>query len=329
MILSRQGRASIDPDLWAALGRVADLRAVSLETKPDRQEAIVLLRDVEVLAATNVCLPVLDADLLDALPRLRAIVLYATGYDHIDVALLQERSIGLSVLHDYATVAVAEHCMAMLFALATRLHLAHDRSRGVAPLGASLRGIELAGKTVGVIGVGRIGTRLAALCRGVGMRVIGADTDERAEAAADSAGIDMGSMRRLLGTSDAVVLCASHRFDAPPILGPAELACMRDGAFLVNAARAALVDTDAALAAVRAGRLRGYAVDDTVVDQRRDGDLLVEGKVLQTGHSAWWRDEVLQRGARMWAERMLAAVEGIPVDAVTWPKVSAPQVAAG
>jgi phosphoglycerate dehydrogenase-like enzyme len=90
-------------------------------------------------------------------------------------------------------------------------------------------------------------------------------------------------------------------------------------ALLVNVARAALVDTAAATAAIRSGRLRGYAVDDTVLDPVVDGDLSAEGRVLQTGHSGWWRDEVLARGARMWGERLLAAVHNRPLDAVTWP----------
>jgi phosphoglycerate dehydrogenase-like enzyme len=94
---------------------------------------------------------------------------------------------------------------------------------------------------------------------------------------------------------------------------------MRRGAFLVNVSRATLVDVAAATTAVRDGRLRGYAVDDVVLDPRVDGDLLAEGRVVQTGHSAWWRDEVLERGRRMWAQHLLAAIEGRPLDAVTWP----------
>jgi phosphoglycerate dehydrogenase-like enzyme len=82
-------------------------------------------------------------------------------------------------------------------------------------------------------------------------------------------------------------------------------------------ARAGLVDTAAAVHAVRAGRLRGYAVDDTVLDPVADADVLGEGRVLQTGHSAWWRDEALVRGRRMWGADLLAAVTGRPSGAVT------------
>lgn len=327
-MLSRRGRDSLEPAVWDELNRVADVSSVTCAAGMAVDEVVEVLAGADLVGATNLCLPTVDAALLDRLPRLRGIVLYATGYDHLDVDLLRARGVGLSVLSGYATTAVAEHGLAMLLAMATRLHLAHDRSRGAAPLDASLRGIELAGRTVGVVGVGRIGSRLARSCQALGMRVIGHDVDPRAESRAQRSGIVMGSLEWLLANSDAVVLCASHRFGAPPIVGASELATMGERSLLVNVARSALVDTVAAVAAVRSGRLRGYAVDDTVIDPSTDGDLLAEGRVLQTGHSAWWRDDVLDRGARLWGDRLVAAAGGTPIDVVTWPGVDSAVVPA-
>ncbi|QBI52614.1 2-hydroxyacid dehydrogenase [Streptomonospora litoralis] len=320
VMLSRGGRDTIDSGHWTELERRADITVRRLECAPGPAEAAELLAEADLLAATNLCLPTIDADLLDALPRLHGIVLYATGYDHIDIPLLRSRGVGLSVLPEYATTAVAEHCLAMLFALATRLHLAQDRSRDAVPRRISLRGIELGGKRLGVVGLGRIGGEVARLARGLGMSILGADTDPHARARAAAAGVEVADLPAVLAGSDAVAVCASHTFGAAPLLGEPELARMRSGAMLVNVSRSALVDTAAAAAAVRSGRLRGYAVDDTVLDPAQDGDLLAEGRILQTGHSAWWRDETLDRGARMWADRMLAAVLGEPLDSVTWPK---------
>jgi phosphoglycerate dehydrogenase-like enzyme len=328
-VLSRQGRSSLAHHDVAALDRVASVRYYALEDAPSRAEAVMLLRDMHILATTNRCLPALDATLLRALPDLRAVVLYATGYDHIDVDLLASRGVGLSVLPDYATGAVAEHALAMVLGLATRLHLAHDRSRGLVHAGTSLRGIELAGRTMGVLGVGRIGTRVAQLGRALGMRVLGHDHDQTAVAMARAQGIAMAGLGALLGRADVVVVCASHAFGAPALLRHAQLWRMRRGALLVNVARSALVDTAAAVDAVRAGWLRGYAVDDAVLDPQVDGDLLAEGRILQTGHSAWWRDEVLARGQRMWAQHMLAAIRDQPLGAVTWPDRLLPHVEAG
>ena len=319
VLLSRRGPDSIDGESWTALRCCAQVRAVRRDRAPDPAEAVELLADADLLGSTNACLPTIDPTLLDQLPRLRGIVLYATGYDHLDVELLSTRGIGLSVLPDYATTAVAEHAIAMLLALATRIHLANDRSRGLVPPDVSLRGAELCGRTLGVIGLGRIGRRVAHLGRALGMRVAGTDIDPVAVLRARVGDIGTADLEWLLQNSQAVVMCASHSHGAPPIMGYPEMELLHPDAFLVNVARAALVDTAAATAAIRAGRLRGYAVDDTVIDPSTDGDLLAEGRVLQTGHSAWWRDEVLERGARMWGERLLAAVRDQPLDAVTWP----------
>jgi hypothetical protein len=83
-----------------------------------------------------------------------------------------------------------------------------------------------------------------------------------------------------------------------PLIGDAEVAAMWPDALPVDAARSALVDTRAVVTAIRAGRLRGYGVDDHLPGAETFADLAAEGRILQTGHSAWWRDEVLERGAR-------------------------------
>jgi phosphoglycerate dehydrogenase-like enzyme len=319
VLLSRQGRVSLPAPIWSRLSQVADVRAVPRLSPPTRAEAVKLLARADLLGATNACLPSVDAPLLDALPGLRGLILYATGFDHLDLELLQSRGVGLCIVPDYATVAVAEQTVAMMMALASRLHLAHDRSRGLAPAEVSLRGVELAGRTLGVIGIGRIGARVAALANGLGMHVIGADTNPLVVSRARRNGLRTADLGELLSRSDVVSICANHRFGAKPIVNAAELAAMRPGSFLVNAARAALVDSAAAIAALRRGHLRGYAVDDEVGDRVAHADVLREGRLLQTGHSAWWRDETLDRGAGMWGERLIAAAMDAPIDAVTWP----------
>jgi phosphoglycerate dehydrogenase-like enzyme len=322
VVLSRRGHASLPDDLRRRLDEACDLTLVRRDGAPDHATAVALLQDADLVGSTNVCLPRLDGPLLDALPRLRGLVLLATGHDHLDVPELRRRGIGVSVLPEYATIAVAEHALAMVLALATRLHLANDRSRGDTG-DVSLRGVELAGRTVGVVGVGRIGGRLTQLARGIGMRVIGNDIDPAAVRRAAAGGVQTADLDELLGRADVVALAASHVLGRPAILGPRELDRLRPGALLVNVGRPALVDQAAVANALRTRRLRGYAVDDVVADPRRDADLVREGRLLQTGHSAWWRDEVLERGARMWGEHLLAAVEGRPLDAVTWPRDNA------
>ena len=321
VVLCRRGRASLEPEQWAALDAVANVRVIQREAAPGPDEAAVLLAEADLLGTTNLCLPRLDAELLSRLPRLRGVVLYATGYDLLDVPLLERAGVGLSVLPEYATRSVAEHGLALLLGLATRLHLAHDRSRGVAPAGVSLRGVELGGRTLGVVGVGRVGLKTAELARAFGMQVVGCDNDASARWQASRHGIEIvDHLDELLQRSDAVAVCASTTYGGSAILRRREIGLLRAHALLVNTARSSLVDTRAVTCALRAGRLGGYGVDDVVLDPAVDGDLLDQGRVLQTGHSAWWSDEALARGARMWGERLVAAAVGDPLDSVTWPQ---------
>lgn len=308
VMISRAGRASLTDHGLARIESVARLRAVQRGSAPSPEEAKDLLHDATVLAATNICLPRLDADLFDACPRLRAVVIYATGYEHVDPDLLASRGVELHTLPCYATVAVAEHALTLVMTQATRAVLANDRSRGSAPADVSLRGVELAGRTLGILGTGRIGSRLGVIASGIGMRVVGTDIDEQASRRARALGIAPVDLDRLVRESDVIAVCASTTPGAPPLLGPDEIAAMRPGAFLVNVGRPPLVDTGAAICALRSQGLRGYAVDEIVADPAEHADVVAEGRLLQTAHSAWWRDEVLERGSQMFGEAVLEAL---------------------
>lgn len=318
VVISRAGEASMPPTVRHALAVQHDVTFVRRQAAPSATEAARLLRDADVLASTNVTLPRLDGALLDALPRLRHVVLYATGYEHIDVAELDARGITLSTLPDYATNAVAEHALALLLSSAARVHLANDRARGQVPAGVSLRGVEITSRTVAVIGLGRIGRRLAQLCHGLGMRVVGVDVDESARRRARQAGVPVLDRDAALDEADLVAVCASTMEGLYPVLDRAALARLHEDAFVVNVGRPVLVDSDAVRSALHTRWLRGYAVDEIVFDPQDPGDaqLLSEGRVLQTAHSAWWRDEVLARGAHHFATAIQAAADGAPIHVV-------------
>lgn len=320
VVVSVQGRPGLHPGALARLERLADVTAVARGDRPalDRSEAVDLLAEADVVALTPKVAPDLDDALLDALPRLTGLALHATGTDLFDHDTLARHGVAVDVLPDYSTVSVAEHGMAMLLSLSRRVHLAHDRSRRLVAPDASLRGFELSGRTLGVIGLGRIGSHVATLAAAFGMTVVAHDPRPRSMDGA----VRMLPLQQLLEVSDAVVVACSRRHGAPPLLGERELSLLPRGAVVVVVSRAAVVDTTAVVALVRSGHLRGYAVDDVVLDPGRDGDLLTEGRIVQTGHSAWWSDEVLERGARLWVESMIDLVQGRPrhlaVDPSDW-----------
>lgn len=322
-VFSRAGRDTIAPEVARQLRRRAELRFHRCDGPPPADVSHSLLGDVDVLASTNLCLPALDEELVTASPRLRHVVLYATGYDHLDMALLRRHGIRLHTLPDYATRAVAEHAVAMIMALASRLSLANDRSRGRAPREVSLRGCELGGRTLGVIGMGRIGSTVAALGRGLGMAVVGSDIDPVARRRAERSGVLVVPTPVLVRECDVVAVCASTLPGTGPILDRGLVSALSPDGFVVSVARPSRVDVEAVAEALRGRRLRGFAIDDVVLDPHRDADLLDEGRVLQTGHSAWWRDEVLERGSRLFGEAILAAVDDVSATVGRQPAIPA------
>jgi phosphoglycerate dehydrogenase-like enzyme len=309
--VSVQGESTLPPDQIAALRERADVTFLARGDHMTPEDARFALRQADVVAMTPKVAPRFDEDLLRALPRLRGICLFATGYDFLDVPLLERHGVLLSVLPDYSTEAVAEHALGLLLSVAGRIHLANDRSRRMIPATTSLRGFELRGRTLGIIGCGRIGSRVAQLAQAVGMRTIAHDIDPK-----PVAGVTYVERDELLAESDAVTLHCPMVFGAPPMIDAHALAVMRPGAVLINSSRAALVDDDAVVASIRAGHLRGYAVDDELLDAPELEDLRREGRLLQTGHSAWWSDETLARGAVMWGEHIQAMLDGVPVHVV-------------
>ena len=316
VVASVQGRKSLPADRVTDLERVSRATFLSRDHTLTAEEATALFADAEVLAITPKVSPVIDEDFLEALPNLRGICLHATGYDFVDPAALRRRGITLSTLLEYSTRSVAEQTLGLLLALSSRLHLANDRSRGLVHHGTSLRGFEIAGRTLGIIGCGRIGGTLARLAQALDMATIAYDIDPK-----PVPGVTYVTRDELFERSDVVTLHCPLPFDASPLVGHDEIRSMLPGAVLLNSSRAALVDDEAVIAAIRDGHLRGYAVDDELIGGPEVEDLLTEGRILQTGHSAWWTDEVLDRGSHMWADAIEAMLLGRPT-AVVDPTVA-------
>lgn len=230
--VSRQGRATIAAFDADRLERVADVTYISQDRPLTRSAAAGLFAEADIVALTPKVAPSVDEKLLRALPRLRGIALYATGYDFLDVGLLDRYGVVLTHLPDYSTTSVAEHALGLLLTLSRRIHLANDRSRGVVDPETSLRGFELAGRTLGVVGLGRIGARFAHLGQALGMRLVG--TDPRARLL-PVAGVTSLPFKELLQRADAVCVLCSAPYGGTAIIGPTELAAMRPGSVLVNA----------------------------------------------------------------------------------------------
>ncbi len=202
----------------------------------------------------------LDADVLGRFPALRLIATRSTGYDHIDAAYCVAHDITVCNVPDYGDATVAEHAFALLLALARHIGEAVERTRHGDFSTDGLRGIELRGRTFGVIGTGRIGRCTLGIARGFGMQAIAYDVRPD-PAAADRIGFRYVGLDELFAAADAVSLHVPATPETRHMLSDAAFARMKPSAILVNTARGSVVDTAALVRALADGRLAGAALD--------------------------------------------------------------------
>jgi D-3-phosphoglycerate dehydrogenase len=250
----------------------------------------------------------MTARVLDGLPRLRVIAKYGVGYDTVDVAAATARGIIVANVPDYCIEEVSDHALALLLSLWRGVPL-YDRSVRAGQWNAELKKPmrRLAGCTLGIVGMGRIGSRLAQKALGVGLRVIGCDP----YLAQWPAGVRAVGLDELLRTADAVSLNVLLNAETRHMIGESRLRQMKPEAILVNTARGAVVDTAALCTALREGWIAGAAVDVTETEPLlTDSPLYAFPNVIVTPHAAWYSQESVPELKRRAAGNVLAALRG-------------------
>jgi glyoxylate reductase len=200
---------------------------------------------------------------LDGLPQLRVIANFAVGYDNIDLVAAAERGVIVTNTPDVLTGATADLAWALLLAAARRLREGLELAASGGWSGwevDQLLGMELDGKTLGVLGAGRIGVAMARRAPGFGVHLLYWNRSPSADMEALGAR-RAGSLEQLLSESDVVSIHLPLVEETHGLLGPAELALMRPNSILVNTARGDIVDTQALVAALRAGRPAAAGLD--------------------------------------------------------------------
>jgi len=196
-------------------------------------------------------------ELFERLPALRVVATATVGFDHIDVDAADERRIAVVTVPDYCTEEVADHTLALLYALVRGVvELDRDVARGGWSAHAAGELYTLADYRVGIVGLGRIGKAVAA-------RLVALEVDVWAHDIVPEPylGIPLVELDELLAECDAFTLHVPLTRETRGLIGRREIAAMPGGALLVNTARGAVVDTGAVLQALRSGRLRGAALD--------------------------------------------------------------------
>ncbi|WP_328404840.1 hydroxyacid dehydrogenase [Nocardia sp. NBC_00403] len=202
----------------------------------------------------------LSAEVLAQFPMLQLIATRSTGFDHIDLEYCALHGITVCNVPDYGDATVAEHVFALLLGLARHIVDATERTRQGVFSHSDLRGFELSGKVLAVIGTGRIGLRVIQIARGFGMRIIASDRQPDA-AAAQRLGFRYASLDETLAAADIVTLHVPATPETAHLMSDREFALMKPGAVLINTARGTVVSVPALLRALDSGRLRAAGLD--------------------------------------------------------------------
>jgi D-3-phosphoglycerate dehydrogenase len=216
-----------------------------------------------VRSATKVTRALLEAGVKDA-GKLKIVGRGGVGTDNIDLEAAKELGVIVKFAPNGNTNATAEHALGLLFAVARRVPLAHRTLMGGTWHKKRFKGVELFGRTLGIIGCGRIGQALAVKASALGMKVLGYDLYR----AIDAPLTYMDSLGELLGKSDFVSL---HCGGTETVIGAREFDLMKDSAYLINASRGGNVDEDALYDALRTGRIAGAALDCYETEPKREG----------------------------------------------------------
>ncbi len=261
------------------------------------------------------------ADLIERAPRLKVIGRAGTGVDNVDVPAATRRGIVVANAPGSNMVAAAEHAVGLLLAVARNIPQAHAALR--AGRWERRNGVELADKTLGVVGFGRIGQLVAARARGLEMRVIAYDPVVSAERIMELQ-VAPVSLDELWQQADFVTLHAPLTNETRHLVGRDSLARMRRGVRIVNAARGELVDLDALVEALESGQVAGAGLDVFPTEPYTEGRILELDNVVVTPHLGASTREAQDRAGVIVAEQVAAALDGRLVsNAVNIPQVRA------
>lgn len=312
-------------DILSLLAQECDVRANGKDRPMERAELL------EAVAAVDGYLSMItdavDAELMDAAPRLRVVSNMAVGYNNIDVAAATQRGIVVTNTPGILTEATAELAFALVLAAARRVVDLDRRTRAGewtcwAPLLFLSR--EVSGKTLGVVGLGRIGRAVARRARAFGMRVLYHNRSRLDESEERDLGVEYAERDDLLRTSDFVSLHVPLSGETRHLIGPRELGLMKPTAYLVNTSRGAVVDEAALVEALREKRIEGAGLDVYENEPLLAPGLTALENVVLMPHVGSATVETRARMARMAAENLLSALRGErPAHAVNpevWPR---------
>ncbi|MBE6949635.1 MAG: 2-hydroxyacid dehydrogenase [Ruminococcaceae bacterium] len=262
----------------------------------------------------------IDKDTVAELKRIgvKAIAMRCAGFNNVDLKACGD-DIKVYRVPAYSPASVAEHAMALLLTLNRKIHRAYNRTREFNFSLKGLIGFDLKGKTVGVVGMGKIGQCFVDICLGFGMKVIAYDLYPT-----EYKGVEYVSIDELFRRSDVISLHCPLTSDTYHIMDKEAFSIMKDGVYVINTSRGALIDSEALLEAIKSGKVGGAGLDvyeeetdlfyEDFSDQVLQDDMLnmlsSQPNVLITSHQAFLTNEALEAIAETTLENLKCYFEG-------------------
>ena len=309
-----------DPIAQDGIDLLSSGAEVDVHLTPSPEELLKLIGGYEALVVRSQTK--VTREVIEAAKRLQVIGRAGTGVDNIDLEAATHRGIVVVNAPTGNTISAAEHTIALMLALARNVPEGHASLRAGRWERQQLLGIELRGKTLGIVGLGKVGMEVASRARGLEMRVIAQDpyvAPERAQ----SIGVELVAFDELLAQADIMTLHVRLTQSTRDLLSAEELAKVKPGVRIINTARGELIDEVALVRAIDDGRVAGAAIDVFREEPPGDSPLLRHDRIIVTPHLGALTAEAQERAAVDVAEQVLAVLRGEPARyAVNAPLVS-------
>jgi len=231
-------------------------------------------------------------EILAQLPKLKLLCTRSVGYDHIDINYCNEKGITVANVPDYGSHVIAEHVFALLLGTMRHITEGHRRVKEGRFDYHGLRGLALQGKTLGIVGTGKIGRKVAKIAHGFGMKIIAYDVFQVLELTQEF-GLRYVELPELMAQSDIITLHAPSLPTTMHMINKESIAQMKNGVILINTARGSLIDSSALLEALDTGKIRVALLDvlENEANVQTDSRLVHHPSVVTTPHIAFYADD--------------------------------------
>jgi D-3-phosphoglycerate dehydrogenase len=272
--------------------------SVTVANTTSEDQLVELVKDVDVIM---VVYAKITKRIINSATKLKGIIRYGIGVDNIDLEAATAKGVIVANVPDYAIETVADHTWALILALVRRIVIADKYVRNRLYIGKwtnppeYLRGIDLSGKVLGLVGVGRIGREVAKRAKGFGVKILGYDPYISSDVAKEF-GIELVNLDTLLRESDIISIHCPLTKETYHLINEDKIRLMRKRPYIINTARGAIIDEKALYKALKEGWIAGAALDVFEIEPPPENNPLFElDNVVLTPHIAWYTEEALRR----------------------------------